>query len=101
MIERWLSWGRGKRSNRVQNERKKFFCRLKLESLEERRLLAIADDDNSQLVVDPTQAATSLIVQFKPGANFASSLSAYSYGGGLGESWDLVPDFREVQLNLG
>jgi len=40
-------------------------------------------------------------VQFKPGTNFASSLSAYSYGGNLGEAWDLVPNWRQVGLNPG
>jgi len=42
-----------------------------------------------------------LIVQFKPGANFVSSLSAYTFGSALGESWDLVPDLRQVHLNPG
>jgi subtilisin family serine protease/subtilisin-like proprotein convertase family protein len=81
-------------------ERKRRFCRPKIEGLEDRRLLAIADD-NAQLVVDPSQAPTSLIVQFKSGANFVSSLSAYSYGSSSGESMDLVPDMRQVQLNPG
>jgi subtilisin family serine protease/subtilisin-like proprotein convertase family protein len=100
MIRRWLFGAQGDRSNKLRCERKRRFCRPKLESLEDRRLLAIADD-NGQLVVDPAQAPTSLIVQFKSGANFASSLSAYSYGSNLGESWDLVPDLREVHLNPG
>jgi serine protease len=100
MIRRWLFGAERGRSAGMRRARKRVFCRLKIESLEERRLLAVVDDD-SQLVVDPTQSATSLIVQFKSGADFASSLTAYSYGASLGESWSLVPDLRQVHLNAG
>jgi len=71
-----------------------------MEGLEDRRLMAIADD-GAALAIDSTQAPTSLMVQFKSGANFASSLAAYSYGGQLGETIDIVPDLRQVQLNAG
>src|SRR4051812_34007970 len=98
MIRRWLFGARRGRSHIAQ--RKRPFLRLNIESLEDRRLLALGNDDG-QLAIDSAQAPTSLIVQFKSGANFASSLSAYSYGSALGESWDLVPDLREVRLNSG
>ncbi|HEY2415289.1 MAG TPA: S8 family serine peptidase [Pirellulaceae bacterium] len=105
MIRRWLFGARRGQSHIARRERLRRFCRLKIESLEDRRLLALADnvpgDDNAQLIVDPAQAPTSLIVQFKSDTDFTSSLSAYSYGSSLGESWDLVPDMREVQLNAG
>jgi hypothetical protein len=73
--------------------------RLFLESLEDRRLMAVVTDGTaplSNLAVDSTAHSTSsLIVQFKPGTSSPGSLAAYVSTAKLSPEWALTPRHAE------
>src|SRR5262245_29017027 len=78
-----------------------FLRRLVLESLEDRRLLTAAGNTSPQLALDPNAAPTSLLVQYRDNASYASSLAAYQAGVNVDEEWAIAPSMREVKLNAG
>src|SRR5262245_55432721 len=75
---------------------------LFIEGLEDRRLLAIADQptiDFSDLAVDSgPHRGSSLIVQFRDGASSPGSLAAHSLTSKLEPEWALTPGMRRVDL---
>src|SRR5262249_55781527 len=72
-----------------------------LESLQHRRLLTAAGNTSPQLALDPNAAPTSLLVQYRDNASYASSLAAYQAGVNVDEEWAIAPSMREVKLNAG
>src|SRR5262245_2381126 len=78
-----------------------FLRRLVLESLEDRRLLTATGNALPQLALDPSAAPTSLLVQYRDNATYASSLAAYQAGANVDDQWAIAPTMREVKLNAG
>jgi subtilisin family serine protease/subtilisin-like proprotein convertase family protein len=77
------------------------FCRLRIETLEDRRLLTASYTPLSDIVVDSSVTPTALIVQFRPGESAVSSLAAYLSGTTTSQQWAIAPGMREVNLNGG
>jgi len=75
--------------------------RFTVELLEDRRLLTAAGDVSPQLAFDSSEAPTSLLVQYRDDATYASTLAAYQAGSNVDEQWTIAPSMREVKLIAG
>ena len=76
--------------------------RLRLELLEDRRLLTASHAPVSDIVLDSSVTPTALIVQFRTGQSAVSSLAAYTAGVATTQQWSSVaPGMREVPLRPG
>lgn len=87
-----------------QAARSKFFCnkQLRLETLEDRRLLAADLSTLSSLTVDQESFSDrALIVQFRDGTSSPGSLSAHSATRRLEAEWAITPGMRRVQIDPG
>jgi len=71
-----------------------------LETLEERRLLTVADSSNLALpdLASHEHRADSLIVQFRDGASTPGSLAAHLLTANLQQEWTITPGMRRVDL---
>ena len=98
-------WRRSSRSRplHAQAGRRRSFCRLGLESLEDRRLLATVaplTGPQSDFTIDAGQhRGSSLIVQFREGTSSAGSLGAYVATANVNPEWALTPGMRRVDLD--
>src|SRR3954465_3456278 len=84
-----------------QSRRNSFVCRLRLETLEDRRLLTTSYAPLSDVVLDSSVAPTDLIAQFRAGRPAVSAPAASLAGTETSQQWSIAPGMREVTLNGG
>ena len=94
----WLSSTRQARRINRRHTAKSSRCRLFVELLEDRRLLATASLNDLALDTGDHRAS-SLIVKFREGANSAGSLAAYVATANLDPEWSLTPGMHKVELD--
>src|SRR5262245_21371245 len=99
-LDIWRKSFRRKRTNRSSDCNRSIF-RLRMETLENRRLLAtMVELPSSGFALDSSQhSAASLIVQFRDGASSAGSLGAYNATANVNPEWELTPGMRRVDLD--